>query len=63
MFGKMTIDPETAGIVWWRKQRLLEMGFDHPQSYDIAKKALNLYHLERLLERGCPPLTALAILS
>jgi hypothetical protein len=63
MFAMMTIDAQTAGLVWWRKQRLLEMGFDHRQSYDIAKMALNLYHLERLLERGCPPLTAVAILS
>jgi hypothetical protein len=63
MFAMMTIDAETAGLVWWRKQRLLEMGFDHRQSYDIAKMVLNLHHLERLLERGCPPLTAVAILS
>ena len=62
MFGRMTIDAETAGLVWWRKQRLLEMGFDHRQSYDIAKMSLNLIHLERLLERGCPPPTAVAIL-
>jgi hypothetical protein len=25
--------------------------------------ALNLHHLQRLLDRGCPPLTAVAILS
>jgi hypothetical protein len=61
--GRMTMDLEQAGVVWWRKQRLLEMGFDHQQSYDIARMHLNIYKLEQLLERGCPPLTAVAILG
>jgi hypothetical protein len=49
-------------VLSWRKKRLVTMGFDPERASEIAQTTLDLYELEHLLGRGCPPHTAVAIL-
>jgi hypothetical protein len=55
-------DLQNAEVLCWRERRLLGMGFDPELAYDAARTTLDLHELERLLGRGCPPKTAVAIL-
>jgi hypothetical protein len=55
-------DLRDAEVLTWREQRLLAMGFDRRRAYDVARTTLDLYEIEDLPARGCPPLTAVAIL-
>jgi hypothetical protein len=55
-------DLENVEVLCWRQQRLVQMGFDPERAYDVAQTTLDLYELEYLLGRGCPPHTAVAIL-
>jgi hypothetical protein len=57
-----TKDLQNIGVVCWREQRLLDMGFDPKLACEVALTTLDLHELERLLGRGCPPPTAVAIL-
>jgi hypothetical protein len=38
------------------------MGFDPERASEVARTTLDLYELEHLVGRGCPPQTAVAIL-
>lgn len=59
----MTIkDLQNAEVLWWRERPLLGMGFDPELAYDAARTTLDLHELGRLLGRGCPPPTAVAVL-
>jgi hypothetical protein len=59
----MTIeDLETSEVLSWREDRLVRMGFEPERAYEVARTTLDLYKLEHLLGRGCPPQTAVAIL-
>jgi hypothetical protein len=55
-------DLQNAEVLSWRELRLLGMGFDPERAYEIARTILDLHELERLLGRGCPPQTAVAVL-
>ena len=57
-----TKDLQNTGALYWREQRLRETGFDPEQTREVALTTGDLHRLERLLERGCPPPTAVAIL-
>ena len=58
----MTIeDLQNDEVLSWRR-RLVTMGFDPERASEIAQTTLDLYELEHLLGRGCPPHTAFAIL-
>jgi hypothetical protein len=56
-----TKDLQNADVLRWREQRP-GMGFDPEPAHDAARTTLDLHELERLLERGRPPQTAVAIL-
>jgi hypothetical protein len=59
----MTIeDLQNKEVLAWRQKRLVTMGFDPEHASTIAQTTLDLYELEHLLGRGCPPDTAVAIL-
>jgi hypothetical protein len=59
----MTIeDLQNSEVLSWRRERLVTMGFDPGRASEIARTTLDLYELEHLLGRGCPPQTAIAIL-
>ena len=59
----MTIeDLQNDEVLSWRRWRLVTMGFDLERASEIAQTTLDLYELEHLLGRGCPPHTAVAIL-
>jgi hypothetical protein len=59
----MTIeDLQNYEVLSWRRWRLVTMGFDPERASEIAQTTLDLYELEHLLGRGCPPHTAVAIL-
>jgi hypothetical protein len=59
----MTIeDLKNNEVLSWRQKRLVMMGFDPEHATKVAHTTLDLYELERLLGRGCPPHTAVTIL-
>jgi hypothetical protein len=59
----MTIeDLGNKEVLSWREQRLVMLGFDPERASEVARTTLDLYELEHLLGRGCPPQTAVAIL-
>jgi hypothetical protein len=59
----MTIeDLQSNEVLSWRQKRLVTLGFDPEHASEIAQTTLDLYELEHLLGRGCPPHTAVAIL-
>ncbi len=59
----MTVeDLQNSEVLSWREKRLMTMGFDPEWASEIAGTTLDLYELEHLLGRGCPPYTAVAIL-
>jgi hypothetical protein len=59
----MTIeDLQNSEVLSWRQKRLVTMGFEPEHASEIAQTTLDLYELEHLLGRGCPPHTAVAIL-
>jgi hypothetical protein len=53
---------EGPGVVLWRFQRSLEMGFEGRLADRIAVSQIDLHQLERLISSGCPPGTAYRIL-
>jgi hypothetical protein len=53
---------EGLGVVLWRFQRSLEMGFEGRLADRIAVSQIDLHQLERLISSGCPPGTAYRIL-
>jgi hypothetical protein len=55
-------DLQDAEVLRRRERRLLGMGFDPALACDVARTTLDLYKLGRLIGRGCPPGTAVAIL-
>ena len=55
-------DLENIEVISWRELRLVSMGLGWERAYEIARTTVDLYELERLLERGCPAQTAVSIL-
>jgi hypothetical protein len=50
-------------VVFWRIEQLVRAGFDRPGAVILAKRShVDLHEAVELLERGCPPQTALEIL-
>ena len=51
------------GVVRWREERLLDAGYDAEAALVIAfDREVDLHLAVSLLQRGCPPDTALRIL-
>lgn len=59
-----SLDEREAGdILCWRFSSLMRLGVDLLDALELATQVeIDLYALERLLARGCPPRTALQIL-
>jgi hypothetical protein len=61
--GAYVQDPKEALVLEWRAQTLVRAGFDEAAAIDLAvSKHVDLHAAVRLVERGCPPETALRIL-
>lgn len=58
------IHPPSAEVEAWRRDRLLEAGFDPDLAESIAADPLiDLHAMLQLLDRGCPPALAVRILA
>jgi hypothetical protein len=56
-------DEKEAAVLEWRIETLMRAGFDAEGSFDLAfNKDVDLHSAVRLVERGCPPATAVRIL-
>ena len=56
-------DPIEILVVGWRAETLVRAGFDPVAAVDLASsKHVDLHRAVELVERGCPPETALRIL-
>jgi len=54
--------PEVEAVLRWRFEELMRAGFDAGNALILAGHAeVDLHEARRLLERGCPPETALQI--
>lgn len=49
-------------VVLWRADRLIKAGYDEEAALLLAESTVDLHRAVGLLERGCPPTTALLIL-
>ena len=54
----------SAGVVAWRRRRLLDAGFDGMTADVFARtESVDLHELIQLIERGCPPSLAARIMA
>ena len=54
--------PEVEAVLRWRFEELMRVGFDAGSALILAGHAeVDLHAVRRLVERGCPPDTALQI--
>jgi hypothetical protein len=59
----LTATTEDELILSWRFERLQRAGYDDGQALEVAvRHDVDLHRATDLLERGCPPETALRIL-
>ena len=57
------LETETERIERWRYEALIRAGYEAPAARRIAARAdIDLHHAVDLIERGCAPELALAIL-
>jgi hypothetical protein len=55
---------EYADVTAWRRRRLLESGFDESLAAWVAETpGVDLHAVLTLVDRGCPPETAIRILG
>ena len=47
----------------WRIERFLELGYTVDQALELAELRVDHHDVENLIRQGCPPATAIAILS
>jgi hypothetical protein len=60
---ELTSPTEDELILSWRLERLQHAGYDNLQALEIALRGdVDLHLATELLDRGCPPATALRIL-
>ena len=60
----MSITHSSVDVATWRRDRLLEVGFSAPLARTLATDGRwDLHGLIELVERGCPPVLAVRILS
>ncbi len=48
-------------IVRWRTERLIALGYVLREAAFLAISQVDIHELERLIEKGCPPATAVRI--
>lgn len=55
---------KAADVTAWRRRRLLDSGFDEALATRLAETpGVDLHALLDLVDRGCPPVTAIRILG
>jgi Fe2+ transport system protein FeoA len=52
---------ERAAVERWRAKRLIALGFGYGEARRLALSDVDVHELERLIEMGCPPGTAVRI--
>jgi hypothetical protein len=52
---------EDLTIAAWRTERLLALGYELHEAAFLAVSRVDVHELERLIENGCPPATAVRI--
>jgi hypothetical protein len=57
-----TLDAELI-VMRWRTERLLGLGYEPPEAASLAIWEVDIYELERLIGKGCPPATAVRIVA
>lgn len=55
-------EADAAVVLNWRFRVLCQAGYSNDDAFEVARSGADLHVATRLLERGCPPETALAIL-
>ena len=48
-------------VVRWRTERLIALGYELREAAFLAISRVDIHELERLIEKGCPPATAVRI--
>ena len=48
-------------VLRWRTERLIALGYELREAAFLAISRVDLHELERLIEKGCPPATAVRI--
>jgi len=57
------VETESERIERWRAEELMRAGYDHGDAIELAGlNHVDLHLAAQLLERGCPPATAVRIL-
>ncbi len=54
------LDDDLA-LVRWRSERLVALGYELREASFLAVSRVDIHELERLIENGCPPATAVRI--
>ena len=54
------LDDDLA-LVRWRSERLVALGYELREASFLAISRVDIHELERLIENGCPPATAVRI--
>lgn len=52
---------ERVAVERWRAERLIALGFSYGEARRLAMSHVDIHELERLIEKGCPPGTAVRI--
>ena len=48
-------------VLRWRTERLIALGYELREAAFLAISRVDVHELERLIEKGCPPATAVRI--
>jgi hypothetical protein len=52
---------EELSVARWRTERLIALGYELREAAFLAISEIDVHELERLIELGCPPATAVRI--
>ena len=60
---EIVVDAEDERVVSWRAEELIRAGYDELDALELAfERQVDLHRAIDLLQRGCPPKTAVRIL-
>jgi hypothetical protein len=60
---EIVVDAEDERVVTWRAEELIRAGYDELDALELAfERQVDLHRAIDLLQRGCPPKTAVRIL-
>ena len=52
---------DDLSLLRWRTERLVALGYELREAAFLAFSRVDIHELERLIEKGCPPATAVRI--